>query len=152
MRLIIAGNDRSQDLGRQIQEAAEARARKRTLHLMFPEHSALSLRDARTESEYQTRFITLLGARHGVNTSFPMPRRPGLPGILLARIRDFAWRLVHNRIIRIVHDQNVFNELLTIAAELENLALRKEIQALNRRLDELEKRQAPASAPAGEAP
>ena len=146
MKIVVAAKDRSADLGREIREAAAARARPSDLPPHSPEHSALSLKETRTEKEYHARFLTLLAVRHAVSASIRVSRRPGLPGLLAARFQDAVWRLVHHRVGRIVRDQNVYNELLALAADLENRALRKEVESLSGRLAEVERRAPKAGA------
>lgn len=113
MKLTVAGSDRSQDLGSAIREAAGQREAVGGPRFLSPQHSALILKDAASERDYQERFIRLLSMRHGVDISTIRPlRRPGPAGWLVACLKNVLWKLLRYRIERIVEKQNVVNELL----------------------------------------
>jgi hypothetical protein len=138
VKLWINGRE-ARDLVEKIRLASEERSRNGNVGLLSPEHSALLLRECTNEQEYYEKYLFLLSIRYGVDPSrHRMSRRPGILGSLAGRVRDTVWRLIRDRVIRIVHDQNVFNELLTTALQLENQALEKDVENLNRRISEIE--------------
>lgn len=136
VKILVAGRDRSGDLGEELRRAAEARAAGGPVpRFQDPAYSALTLRAAADERDYLERFQGLLAIHHVVNPTFPVPRRPGLAGVLAARVRDWIWRQVHYRIARIVTQQNGINEQLVFELALQNQALRRELAALRERVD-----------------
>lgn len=136
MKLVVAGRDRTGDLGEELRRASEERAAVGAApRFQQPAYSALTLRASADEREYLDRFQALLAIHHVVNPSSTVPRRDGLMGVLAARLRDWIWRQVHYRIARIVSQQNGINEQLVFDLALQNQALRRELEALRARVE-----------------
>ena len=137
MKILISGKDCSHDPGSRI--AAEAAERMRDPRCAFlpPEISALSLRDARTEREYDDQFVRLVRAKSPVNTQdFDLPPRPGLAGAVYAAVRKFLWRLLRYQHDRVVFRQNFVNAQVASALEFQQ----SEIRRLEERVRALEDR------------
>jgi hypothetical protein len=141
VKIIVAGEDRSADLGRAVSESARGRAAVAPLRSRYPDHSALTLGQAESEEEYLRRFVRLLGVRHTVDTgAFRVPPARGVAGRQLARLRAVLWKLLRYQHDGIVFQQNVVNEAVTAALEFENDSLRTEVEALKQRVAVLENR------------
>ncbi|MBN1269121.1 MAG: hypothetical protein JXB04_05995 [Kiritimatiellae bacterium] len=134
MRLLIAGKDESEGLGRELSAAAEARAKQGSPRFLSPQHSALSLRECADTREYQDRFVTLLGMRHGVDPEVEVLVRPGLLGKFTAAVKGVVWKLIRYRMEKLVERQNVVNEMTAHAVEFQNEILREEIAELKEKL------------------
>lgn len=143
MKLIVCGEDDSLSLGNQIRQTAEAKAKDSLPLPRLPEYKALSLKTAKTEKDYQEMFASLVWSQSDVKTSFEVPRKPGLFGICIAKLKNAVWKLLHYRIARITDQHNSIHELLAIALKTESEIHRKEIDALNKRVSELEKSMKP---------
>jgi hypothetical protein len=138
MKLIIANRDRSADIGTDMGDAAKARA-TRAPRMLSPQHSALRLKEAGTEREYLDRFVALVRLRRGVSTAdFEVPRKPGIVGAILARVRMFLWKLLRYQHDHTMFQQNLINELLGDALEFERERSRREMKELRERLEALE--------------
>jgi hypothetical protein len=148
MKITVAGEDRSGDLGSAVLEQAAALRAAGSAGALSPEHSALSLRQASDADEYLNRFIGLIRMRHGVRTTdYYIPRAPGLRGRVSLSLKTFLWKLLRHQHERIAFQQNLINELEINSAEFQRDRLKQEIAELKRRLDSLEK-----SLPGGAAP
>jgi len=117
MQLLIAGEDRSRDLGPAIARGApQTRAARR----YAPADSALSLKAAKDEADFAERFCRLVWMRHSLRTDdFPIPSRPGWRGRVMAGIKRVLWKLLRYQHDRIAFQQNLLNELLIAALELQ---------------------------------
>lgn len=130
MKLTVASQDRSADLGAEVAAAAQRRSLKPP-RMLSPGHSALALKTARTEREFLDKYIELVGLRHGAVTSdFDIPRKPGAVGALLAKVRGFLWKLLRYQHDRMAFQQNLINELLVDALAFE----RNEREKLEKRM------------------
>ncbi|MDD5679075.1 MAG: hypothetical protein PHW60_13970 [Kiritimatiellae bacterium] len=143
MKLSVAGQDRTYDLGRDLHRQAEAMERtaaSRKLAPFPPEISALALARAPSEAEYLDRLIGLIGCRDAIDTlDFAIPRKPGVAGLFMARLKAFLWKLLRYQHDRIAFRQNLINTQLTSALAFEIAQRRKETVDLKRRVAELEK-------------
>ncbi|MFA5042686.1 MAG: hypothetical protein WC381_07295 [Kiritimatiellia bacterium] len=144
MKLSVAGQDRTQDLGIDLRRRAEAMKRSpagRKLAPLPPEIGALALARAGSDAEYMERLIRLIGYRDAVDTlDFDIPRKPGLTSLIMPRLKAFLWKLLRYQHDRIVFRQNLINTQLTSALEFEFAQRRRETDDLKRRVAELEKK------------
>lgn len=144
MKLSVAGQDRTQDLGQALRRQAgvmESGPAGRKMARLPPEISALALAQAKSDDEYMDHLVRLIRYRDAVDTSdFDIPRMPGVMGLCLARLKAFLWKLLRYQHDRVAFRQNLINTQLTSALEFEFVQRRKEIADLKRRVAELEKR------------
>ncbi len=142
MHLVIAGKDRTADLGAALRRDAEAMARggrDRTPPRLPPAISALVLRQAGSDAAYLDEFLRLLRYRDGVDTcAFAIPGRPGPLGRLAVAVRRLLWRLLRYQHDRMAFRQNLINSALVSALEFEQSRRRAACDALERRLAALE--------------
>lgn len=143
MKISIAGQDRTRDLGQALRQQAEAMARgaaSRKLSPLPPEIGALALARAKSDAEYMDHLIRLIRCRDAVGPlDFDIPRKPGLAGLFMTRLKTFLWKLLRYQHERIAFRQNLINTQLTGALEFEFTQRRKETDDLKRRVAELEK-------------
>jgi len=143
MKISIAGQDRTRDLGQALHQQAEAMAHgvaSRRLSPLPPEISALALAQAKSDAEYMDHLIRLIRYRDAVATlDFDIPRKPGLAGLVMTRFKAFLWKLLRYQHDRIAFRQNLINTQLTSALEFEFIQQQKETADLRRRVAELEK-------------
>ncbi|MBU4198692.1 MAG: hypothetical protein KKG09_05580 [Verrucomicrobia bacterium] len=143
MKIFVANKDRTDDLGADIRAAAQVlmRGGEREVPAKIPpEISALSLALAKSDAEYLDNLIRLIRYRDAVDTlDFIIPRKAGLAGLIMSRIKAFLWQLLRYQHDRITFRQNLINTQLTGALAFEVAARQKEITELKRRVAELEK-------------
>ena len=144
MQLMVAGRDRSGDLGAEIESAA-ARLRKlkdrRAPPKISPEIGALVLHKASCNEEYLGHFLRLLRYRDAYDTyDFDIPRKPGFAGRVMARIKRALWKRLRYQHDRIAFRQNLIHGLFTGAIEFESDARRRRDEDIMRRLAEFEER------------
>lgn len=149
MRLEVAGRDRSGDLGRDIAGAAGTMVAAKTEDelpaLLEPGKSVLSLRSSKNEAEYLDRLTTLMLSRTGVGTfEFYVLRRPGLLGNAGAALKRILWKLLRYQHDRVAFQQNSINMQLTAAIEFMQAEYEQRIEALEKKVAELEKKSAGA--------
>lgn len=138
MNIIVAGENRTHDLGAEIQKAA-ALLKKKTGRSappqISPEIGALVLHKAGCDGDYLDNFIRLLRYRDAYDTyDFDIPRRPGLVGAIMARIKKILWKLTRYQHDRIAFRQNLINGLFTSAIEFESDERRRKDNEINGRL------------------
>lgn len=142
MKIIIAGRDRTEELGGELRRRAlqmEAGDDEHRSARLPPVVGALSLAEARSEGEYVARLSQLLRHRDSVSTrNFHIPRRPGLAGWCKDCFRQTMWRLLRYQRDRMAFRQDLINTQLSSAQTYETMQRQKEIAALRRRLDKLE--------------
>lgn len=142
MKLIVAGQDRTQDLGQTLRHEAEAMERmdsSRKPAEISSGISALALRHATSDADYLNELIRLLRYRHGVDTlDFKIPGRRGPRGWLMIRIKKALWKLLRYQHDRIAFRQNWINAMLFSTLEFEIAARRKEVAELSRQVAQLE--------------
>jgi len=143
MKLIIAGRDRTAELGAELRRQVEIMALGDTSHqpARIPAGiSVLTLREAASDADYLNELVRLLRYRDGVDTlPFHIPGRPGLGGRLMGRIKQALWKMFRYQHDRIAFRQNLINTQLTSALEFELMARQKETADLQRRVAALEK-------------
>ena len=139
MKIIIADNDRTKDLGAEIRRAANTRRRGRAPQSVSPIIGALCLSKTESEEEYLREFIRLLRYRDAFDTlDFDIPRRPGPRGRVMAAIKKLLWKLLRYQYARIAFKQNLINRMFTNALECEFALRERETGELKRRIEELE--------------
>jgi hypothetical protein len=133
MRLTIAGQDRSSDIGATL--SGQAKRHQGALSRWSPGDSALSLKHSRNTSDYLARYCRLMRLRYAVSTeSFPIPGKPGASGSLLRKVKGFLWKLLRYQHDRMAFQQNSVNELAISAADFQQAR----ITALEQRIQQLE--------------
>lgn len=133
MRLTIAGQERSSDIGATL--SGQAKRHQGALSRWSPEDSALSLKHSRNAADYLNRYCRLMRLRYAVSTeSFPIPGKPGASGSLLRKVKGFLWKLLRYQHDRMAFQQNSVNELIISAADFQQAR----IAALEQRIQQLE--------------
>ena len=142
MKIKIADKDRASDLESRIRQRVEASRRHDDLPKFLPRNLAsLSLSDELDREGYLEKLITLLWYRSDIDTV--QPRISGGRGPLrglLAWLRRLAWRFLQYQHDNTAFQQNVINTQITSTIEFMRESHRKEVDALQRRVDELEAR------------
>jgi hypothetical protein len=138
MRILIAGQDRSADVGTRLAEAAQrhnpAVATEANRH-----SDVLELRDAQNETAFTATWLRLLRNHSQIRTTdFPVPRQPGPLGACLARAKAFLWRLLRYQHDRMAFQQNAVNIQVALALESERERHASETAALEQRIANLE--------------
>ena len=137
MKIVVAGQDRSGDLGPALQRDAAAASGRAAMDVYPPELHATSLKQAKTEGEYLARLMELVRRRqHADVRRFQPSRRHGFLGSISLRVRQFMWRVLHYQHEYTMSRQNAVNSHLYTAVD----CLFAEVRRLDRRLDELERR------------
>ena len=70
---------------------------------------------------------------------FPIPGKPGLTGCLMKRLKALLWKLLRYQHDRMAQQQSAINELVISAQDFQNTAFTQRIEALEQRIQELEK-------------
>ena len=139
MKIQFAGRDRTEDIGARIQAAIRKRSGAPSPAVVPPDISALNLLQAKSEAEYQERLLRLIRYRDNVDTlPFDIPRRPGLAGALLTRVKVMLWKLLRYQHDRITGRQNLINSTYSGALEYEHRILMAELEQLKKRMAALE--------------
>ncbi len=143
MKLSVAGQDRTHDLGRKLRQQAAAMERGEANHKPKPPLVApdiMPLAQAQSEAEYLDQLIGLIRGRNAVDTlDFAIPRKRGMVGRCMTRLKALLWKLLRYQHDRIAFQQNLINAHLTGALEFEVVQRQKETADLKRRMAELEK-------------
>ena len=143
MKLNVAGQDRTHDLGRELRRQAAVMEREKSSLKPKPELVApdiIPLARAQSEAEYLDQLIGLIRCRNAVGTlDFAIPRKSGIVGWFITRLKALLWKLLRYQHDRIAFQQNLINAHLTDALEYEVTQRQKETADLKRRMAELEK-------------
>ena len=143
MKLSVAGQDRTHDLGRELRQQAAVMERGESNHKPKPSLVApdiMPLARVQSEAEYLDQLIGLIRSRNAVDTlDFAIPRKSGMVGLCMTRLKAFLWKLLRYQHDRIAFQQNLINTQLTSALEFELAQRQKETADLKRRVAELEK-------------
>ena len=149
MKLIIAGRDRTEDLGRDLrrQVAAMDRLEPARQPARLPaDISALALARAMSDTDYLDQYLRLIRHREAVGTyDFNIPHKAGPAGWCLAGFKALLWKLLRYQHDRINFRQYLINNQLTSALLLEVAARQKDVADLERRVAELEGEGLPAN-------
>ncbi|MBI3986157.1 MAG: hypothetical protein HY343_04520 [Lentisphaerae bacterium] len=144
MRLWIAGQERSADLGPGIvreARALDAAHRSQVMPSFGPDYRAEYLKESRSESDYEKRLFTLIRNRYGIaSVSFAIPRKPGFVWALMGVVRRFLWKLLRYQHDRMAFQQNLINLQTVNALRWALDAKTLDIQRLEERLAALERR------------
>ncbi len=141
MKITVAGEDRSGDLGRMLVEEAARLKAAGSAGALAPGHSALSLKESADRDDFLRRFIGLLRLRHGVRTAdYYIPRAPGLRGKAAVALKTVLWKLLRYQHDRISSQQNLVNELAIGALEFQQDRMDRELADLKKRIGGLEKK------------
>lgn len=144
MKITVAGQDRSSDLGQAVAAEAARLQAAGGIGALAPDHTALRLKVDDPRQDYLGKFIDLLRIRHGIRTTdYYIPRGPGLRGKVAVAVKTFLWKLLRYQHDRITYQQNAVNELTINALEFQQAR----IAELERRLARLEKPAAGEPAP-----
>jgi len=139
MKIVIANEDRTSELGDELRRTARSRGDEARTRRLSPQDSALSLRAARSEAEFVAQFERLLYIRHGVRTDLDyVPRKRGLAGALAASVRKWLWRLLRYQHETQAGQQNLLNELIIETLAWHRQLQERELDALRKRVAELE--------------
>ena len=139
--ILIAGRDRTADLLPALRDEAVRHAADPMHHELPRELQACSLRDCRTEREFEARYFALLRRKHhAAPLDFTIQRRPGLRGAVMARLKRALWKLLVYQHDRMSFLQNMINTSLVSALDFDRQELRREVARLEGRLAELERR------------
>ncbi len=155
MKLIVAGKDRSIDLGDDIAREAVALARSNTILPCGHDDSVLHLRDGASMAEYLQTYASLMRINGGLRialTTPPRPPRRGLMPRLRRWLRPLLLRVLTHEHAYIVHQQATFNELMATALEFEVAESQRRCTEIENRLAALEARCADAHRPTGVTP
>lgn len=142
MKITIAGQDCTKELGGEIWQRAAA-LKKIKGHAaslkISAEIGALALHKAASDADYLNHFVRLLRYRDAFDTyDFDIPRKPGVAGAMMARIKKVLWKLLRYQHDRIAFRQNLINGLFTSAVEFEMTERKRTDDELGRRLDKAE--------------
>ena len=137
MRLIVAGQDRTADIGAEI--SRRAARHQGALSPWSAQDSALSLKASRDRADYLNRFGKLLRLRYAVSTeSFPIPGKPGVAGSLMKKLKGVLWKLFRYQHDRMAFQQNVINELVISGLDFQRETSCQTIRDLEDRIKALE--------------
>lgn len=146
MKIAVAGKDKTSELGQEIAAEAARLKASGSIGMLFPEHSALRLKEHPSREGYLYRFIELINMRHGVRTTdYYIPRGPGLRGKVAVALKAVLWKLFRYQHVRIASEQNLINELSIHAQAFQRDRLEQELKDLKQRIESLEKGQAKGS-------
>lgn len=141
MKLLVAGQEESQRLGRELEHSSEQRPDAELSGLIAGESIILSLKDVPDESQYLMRHLDILKSRHSVDpATLVIPCEPGLAGRGLFRIRQFLWKLMLPLQNQLTFCQNTVNQMLAHHLCIKQDQHLKELQALQQRIQALEKK------------
>ena len=139
MKLVIAGKDRTDDLGRQLAETAQRRTQAILEESLRKESDVLALRESDSQEEYLRRHVTLLRARNCVDPArFETPCRPGVFGRCLHGIRMFLWKVFRYQHEWTAARQNTINVQLAYELECERELRERQVRRLEDRVRRLE--------------
>ena len=144
MKIIIANHDRIAEFGPELEALAQtcqALPTKRKPAKLPPETSSLALAGAQNEAEFLDQYMRIMRQHDGVDAlPFHIPRKAGLFGAFLGRIRTFLWKFQRYQFDRIAFRQNLVNSVFTDTFEFQREEYRRQIATLRKRLAALEAR------------
>ena len=142
MRIIIAGQDCTKELGGEIRQRAEElkKLKGRAAPSQIPaEIGALALHKSNSDADYLDNFVQLLRYRDASEPcDFDIPRKPGFAGAVMTQIKKMLWKLMRYQHDRMVFRQNLINGIFTSTLEFESARREKETIELKRRIEALE--------------
>ncbi len=141
MKLLVAGRDRTGDVGAEIRSFAAGRGSGCGPRFVSPEIGALCLCAASSEEDYLRELIRLIRHRDAFDTlDFDVPRRPGLIGRFMAGFKTILRKLMRFQFERTAFQQNLINRMFTTAIECEVGLREREMREMKSRIVELESR------------
>ena len=142
MKILIAGQDCTKTLGEDIRQRADQLKKLKDRAAppkVSAEIGALALGRAFSDADYLNHFVRLLRYRDAFDTyDFDVPRKPGIAGALMAKVKKALWKLLRYQHDRIAFRQNLINGLFTSAVEFEMAERKRTDDEINRRLDKAE--------------
>lgn len=139
MNITINSEDRTTELKTRIEKGMQAHAKRPPPIHVPAEVNALTLREARTETEYQEILTRLIRRRDIVNTlPFDFPNFGGWTGKANVLFKKALWKLLRHQHDRIAFQQNQINSLYSSALEYERDQRRADVAALEARIKALE--------------
>ena len=142
MKLSVAGQDRTHDLGRELRRQAAVMERGAANHKPKPALIApdiIPLARAQSEAEYLDQLIGLIRSRNAVDTlDFAIPRKSGVVGLFMTRLKALLWKFLRYQHDRMAYQQNLINGLHGSALEYEIAFRQKAVADLDQRLKCLE--------------
>ena len=140
MTILVAGRDRSADIGAEIRRAAARLSEPRPV-LCGTEDSALLLRKARSPHEYLAILCRLLRARHGIYTGAnALPMRNGKPGLVRGFMMRIALRFLAYEHQWLAYQQGLINELVINALDMERASMESHRVKMEKKILELEEK------------
>lgn len=139
MLLIMAGEDRSKDLGKELVARTHAHPCPDLQAQIDREPILTHPRAIDSTEPFSQTHLDLLRHRQCVNLDgFTTPAAPGIKGRLLHRIRLIFWSLLRYQHEWSTRKQNSINTQLTYALQFEQEERKRETDALRNRIDQLE--------------
>ncbi len=143
MVLMVAGQDRSGDLGQDIGAEANALDNAGLRERISGESRILDLRSAENENEFVDSQLKIFGVRTQLDLGeceLPEKSSAGVVGRIIGAVRGFVWRLLKFAFGWIVFHQNVINEQQAITLAHEVRLRKRENRELLERIELLESR------------
>ena len=139
VKLHVAGTDRTERLGADLERAAVALRAPDLECRLAREAPALALREAENSRDYVDRYLAIVRSRACVDPSaYRPPVGRGFRGRFLHRIRRFLWRLMGDQHEWVARRQNAVNLQLVYELEFEVEARRRQVAELEARIRDLE--------------
>ena len=141
LKLKIANQDRSDDLGREIAATEKSLEDSGFDDRVAKENEILSLHEAENEDDYLLRHIDLLRSRTSVDPSLlRISSSPGFLGRIMWLLRSLLWKLIRYQIDWSCFHQNKINAQLADELEFEVKSRMKHNVDIERRLKVLEQK------------
>lgn len=138
-KVVVAGRDRSADLGAELMAAAARRPDRGLSRCIADEAPVLALKTAVNEAEFLSRYLALVQSRNRIDTQrFETPAGAGALGRLATWFRLLRWRLFRYQHDWMAFRQNAINVSVAYQLEFERLAREKQIAELDERLRRIE--------------
>ena len=135
MKIIIANKDRSTELGPGLKAGADARMADPQFVPLPWLLNALSLHDAKNESEFLERWAELARRKGNVDLRLNLPVPLGLIDRMKRLVRGFVWRVLRYQHERVAFRQNLVNSQVAATLEFQH----DEILRMRSRVEVLEK-------------
>jgi len=143
MVLMVAGRDRSGDLGQDVEAEANALDNAGVRERILNESRILELRSAENEGDFVDRQLKIFGVRTQLDLGecgMPENSSVGVVGRIIGAVRVFVWRLLRFAFEWIIFHQNVINEQQAITLAHEVRLRKRENKELLKRIELLESR------------
>ncbi len=132
MKIIVAGKDRTHDLGAVVREQAHATVIANQGRVPVPSGiSAEHLLQNRNEREFLEDYARLMRYRDGIDTHpFYIPRRPGPIGLVMAGVKKGMHKILRYLFDRVALRQNIITNMIINQTEFEHAFVVREITRL----------------------